>query len=175
MKEVWKPIAGYEGLYEVSNAGRVRSLDRDVKGKGKTGKDAVRKVKGRILINQKSSNGYVQVCLAKDGQNKIERVHRLVAAAFLENPLGLPEVNHKDENKTNNDVNNLEWCSHLYNQRYGNKPMRGERHPMRKLNATQIQEIRKRRSSGELLRVIARDFGISMSHACGITKGNYWQ
>lgn len=76
--------------------------------------------------------------------------------------------------KTNNIAPNLEWCTRKYNNQYGTKPMRGERHPMAKLSAKQVAEIREKRKSGILLKDIALDYGISMSHACGITRGLWW-
>ena len=120
MEEQWKPIIGYEGLYEVSNFGNVRSLDRIVKRwKGYSTK------KGKIIIPfYESKKGYYQVTLIKDGKKKHYRVHRLVASAFLENPFNYTDVNHKDENKTNNHVDNLEWCTRKYNNNYGTKPER---------------------------------------------------
>lgn len=166
MNEMWKPIKGYEGYYEVSNLGRIRSLDHvDKMG---------RFYKGQIRSNQNSSNGYKQVCLSKDGEKRIARVHRLVAEAFVDNPNSLTEINHIDEDKANNVASNLEWCTRAYNNGYGSKPKRGEQHPMRKLSALQVAEIRKRREQGDLLKHIASDYGISISHACALTTGRYW-
>ena len=102
-KEYWKPVVGYEGLYEVSNWGRVKSL--------KFGKERI--------LKQSIRHGYYIVCLSKNGIVKSYYVHRLVAEVFLPNPNNYKEVNHKDENKTNNVVTNLEWCDRLYNVRYG--------------------------------------------------------
>lgn len=107
--EQWKDIEGYENLYQISNEGRVKSL--------KWGKE-------RILKNVKNSWGYLLVGLCKNGERIHKQVHRLVAEAFLENPQNLLEVNHKDEDKTNNHVENLEWCSHLYNMSYGTRAQR---------------------------------------------------
>lgn len=166
MKEIWKPIKGYEGYYEVSNLGRVRSLTHTDR-MGRLYEGAIRKL-------QNASNGYKQVLLSNGEKRELKQVHRLVAETFLDNPDGLPEVNHIDEIKTNNVVSNLEWCTRKYNNAYGSKPMKGERHPMRKLSTEQVEEIRKRRKAGELLKNIAADFGISMSHACAITRGYYW-
>jgi hypothetical protein len=115
MKEIWKDCKHYEGLYEVSNLGRVRSLDRYVANSGKS----ERLTKGRIISQHSGSSGYLQVGLSKNGKTKYELVHRLVALAFLENPENLPQVNHKDECKTNNEVSNLEWCDRKYNLNYG--------------------------------------------------------
>ena len=109
MREEWKPVRNYEGLYEVSNMGRVKSLNYN-----KTGKE-------RILKGVDSGIGYLKVVLCKDGKVKQCLVHRLVAQAFLENPQNLPMINHKDEVKSNNCVQNLEWCSASYNNSYNDK------------------------------------------------------
>ena len=105
-KEYWKPVVGYEGLYEVSNWGRVKSL--------KFGKE-------RILKQNQCMNGYYYVGLSKNGILKRYSVHRLVAEAFIPNLDNLPQVNHKDENKLNNVVSNLEWCTYKYNNCYGTR------------------------------------------------------
>ena len=105
--EIWKDIDGYEGLYQVSNLGRVKSLNYR-----RTGKE-------RILKALKDRYGYLHVKLCKDGKAKEYTIHRLVAEAFLYNPNGFSDVNHKDEDKENNAVGNLEWCSHKYNSNYG--------------------------------------------------------
>jgi hypothetical protein len=82
------------------------------------------KFKEHLLTPRKITHGYLSVMLYKNGKPKNYKIHRLVAQAFLSNPEGLPEVNHKDEDKTNNHVNNLEWCTHKYNSRYGTRPRR---------------------------------------------------
>jgi len=118
-EEIWKDVNGYEGLYEVSNIGRVRSLPREVYVGGKTN-ICIRA--GRVL-KQGHAHGrhykYLLVCLCKDQQRSMKRVHRLVAEAFIPNPDNLPMVNHKDENPSNNRVDNLEWCTAKYNSNYG--------------------------------------------------------
>lgn len=116
-KEYWKPVVGYEGLYMVSNWGRARSFDQWVKGKN----GSIRFCKGRILKLSTNNQGYLLVTLYKNGKVKKFLVHRLVAEAFLPNPDNLPEVNHKDENKLNNVVSNLEWCNRTYNNNYGTR------------------------------------------------------
>lgn len=112
MNEEWRDIAGYEGLYQVSNLGRVRSLDRKVQNR-----NGLAVKKGKLL--KSVGKQYKKVGLWKDNKGTDVLVHRLVAMAFIPNPLNLPEVNHKDENKHNNAALNLEWCDRLYNARHG--------------------------------------------------------
>lgn len=103
-REEWRMIPDYEGLYMVSNKGRVKNCRT-----------------GRILKPGKQTDGYLMVVLCKNGKCTPQRVHRLVAMAFIPNPNNLPCVNHKDEDKTNNCVDNLEWCTVSYNNRYGTR------------------------------------------------------
>lgn len=110
--EQWKPIDGYEGLYEISNLGKVKSLNYN-----RTGVE-------KIMRPGKTKEGYLRVDLCRGGKVKHFLVHRLVATAFLPNPMGLPEINHLDENKTNNVISNIEWCSRYYNNRYGTRTER---------------------------------------------------
>lgn len=104
--EIWKDIEGYVGYYQISNFGRVRSLDRKV-----PYKTSGRFVKGKLLTTWLNNDGYVRVTLCTDGKNKHFTTSRLVASAFIPNPDMLPEVNHKDFNTKNNHVSNLEWCT----------------------------------------------------------------
>ena len=120
IEEIWRPIEGYEGLYEVSNTGQVRSLDRyviDSLGHRKF-------YKGKVLIPVKSNLGYLFVSLYCNGKHKRITVHRLVAQTFISNPDNLPEVNHRDEDKTNNRIDNLEFCDHKYNMNFGTRNIR---------------------------------------------------
>lgn len=107
MTEIWRDIKGYEGLYQVSNLGRVRNKKRN-----------------RVISQHNRSHGYLGVMLYdvnrdKDGHGKHFSVHRLVATAFIPNTNNYPEVNHIDENKQNNRASNLEWCTRLYNMNAG--------------------------------------------------------
>ena len=104
MMEEWRVVPGYEGLYEVSNIGNVRNVRRN-----------------KLLRLQKTNNGYIRVVLSKNGIKTGFQVHRLIAQAFLPNPDNLPQINHKDEDKTNNNVTNLEWCDAKYNNNYGTR------------------------------------------------------
>lgn len=117
--EEWKDIAGYEGYYQVSNLGRVRSLDRTVKKW-----DGEKVAKGIILKQSKNLRGYLFVELFRNGIGRINTIHRLVAGAFIKNPNNLSQINHKDEDKTNNKMENLEWCDSLYNARFGTRTLR---------------------------------------------------
>lgn len=112
--EEWKDIKGYEGIYQVSSYGRIRSLDRIVE--RKTGNYHI---EGRILRQNDDTHGYLKVNLTKHDKKKTFKVHRLVAQAFIENPNNYECVNHKDENKQNNNIKNLEWCTKEYNNNYG--------------------------------------------------------
>ena len=102
MTEIWKNIEGYEGKYQVSNLGRVKSMIGQEK----------------VLHPKKHRNGHLQIGLHKDKKRKTMYIHRLVAQAFIPNPDNLPQVNHIDENKENNHVDNLEWCTNQYNTEY---------------------------------------------------------
>ena len=118
MEEIWKPVKGFEGYYEVSDLGRVRSIDRVVVD---TVRNCERLLKGKILIQRDNGNGYKGVQFCKEHKLCNKYVHRLVAEAFIPNKDNLPQVNHKDEDKSNNRVDNLEWCSQLYNNIYGSR------------------------------------------------------
>ena len=105
MTEIWKNIEGYEGKYQVSNLGQVKSMIGQEK----------------VLHPKKHRNGHLQIGLHKDKKRKTMYIHRLVAQAFIPNPDNLPCVNHKDENPSNNNVDNLEWCTQKYNCNYGTR------------------------------------------------------
>lgn len=116
--EKWLTIAGYEGLYEVSNMGRVKSLARDIANKGLFGSRSTCHNKELFLKGRPSSQGYLSVVLFKNAKTKQVRIHRLVAQLFLENPLNKPEVNHKDGDKNNCSLANLEWCTPAENSQH---------------------------------------------------------
>lgn len=111
-KEIWKPVVNFESLYEVSNLGRVYSIRTD------------KILKPRIHDSHKNGDGYHRVHLCVNGKKYDYFVHRLVAEAFIPNPYGYTQINHRDEDKTNNDVSNLEWCDCNYNCNYGTRNIR---------------------------------------------------
>lgn len=161
--ENWKAIAGYEGYYEVSDFGNIRSLTRKVNTKG----GSMRTSQGRNIIQRRTRNGYMKVHLSKEGKSRVHSVHRLVAIAFVPNIDGLQQVNHKDENKTNNRADNLEWVTQSYNCKYGHR------------NDTMIEQRRREVQSviGNVIQTYhsiqgaSRITGISAAHICQCCKG----
>lgn len=115
--EEWRDVVGYEGLYKISNYGNAKSLNKMVL--CRAGK--MRMVKGKIITKRINPvNGYVQYCLCNSGAKEYLYAHRIVATAFISNPLNKTTVNHKDENKLNNIVDNLEWATQSENNAYNN-------------------------------------------------------
>ena len=116
MIEEWKDIQNYEGLYQISNTGMVKSVGRYKQNNSKT-----QWIEEKIMIPNNVGSGYLQVALYKDGIKKNAYIHRLVGTHFIENPFCRTEINHKDENKHNNKCENLEWCTRSYNNTFGTK------------------------------------------------------
>ena len=112
MTEIWKEIKGFNGRYEISNLGRLRSYAQD-------------RINGKIKNGNRDRKGYMTCVLYdENGEKHNWKIHRLVAEAFIENPDNLPQINHKDEDKSNNRIDNLEWCTNDYNASYGTKSLR---------------------------------------------------
>lgn len=137
LEEIWKDIEEYEGLYQVSNLGNVKSLERTRISKC----GSIANVKERIL-KPANNRGYLMVVLCKNGKLKTYSIHRLVAQAFLDNPNNYEQINHIDEDKTNNNVSNLEWCDAKYNINYGTRNERISK---------QVAQIDK--STGEIIKI----------------------
>lgn len=137
MQEIWKDIPGYEGYYQASDLGRIRSVSRKLcNGKGK---------RGKIITAIPDCNGYYRIFLYKDRKKQRYMVHRLIAYSFIDNPSGYTMINHKDEDKSNNSVSNLEWCDCKYNINYGSRTKRasGDNTKNSKLTSEIIKKIRK--------------------------------
>ena len=115
MEEIWKDIKNYEGFYQVSSLGRIRSLDRTICQKSKYGTTMIKKYKGKIIAPQTQQSKYYVVYLIKQRERRRLYVHKLVADAFIPNPLNKKEINHKDCDKYNNNVTNLEWVTRKEN------------------------------------------------------------
>lgn len=173
--EVWKAVEGYENLYQVSNLGNVKSLDREVT----YSSGVVTLHKGKTL-KQDTARGYKRVTLSENGKTKRFQVHRLVAMHFVENPEDKPHVNHLDGNKANNVVDNLEWCTASENEQHsfkvlGKKALRGDRKKTNKLKEKDISEIRKMYNDGYLQREIAVIFNVSRRHISDVVNYKRWE
>lgn len=158
--EEWKAITGYEGLYEVSNLGRVKSLN--YRGTGKC----------QLMTGGSLSAGYRYVVLSRDGKTHNQLVHRLVATEFLPNPSNLPQVNHIDEDKSNNCVSNLQWCTPKENMQHGTRLARSK--DTRRKNAIGFKPVKC--SNGKIYsstKEAARDLGIQASGIRNHLAGRY--
>jgi hypothetical protein len=161
--EVWKNIKGYNGTYQVSNLGRIRSVWRR---KGTNGFWA--------------EYGYKRVVLRKNGTKVSIAIHRLVAEAFLDNPKKHPDVNHKDGDKTNNRVSNLEWCTHSHNMQHAArtgllKPLYGEFHPEAKLTFSKVADIREKFKTGFYTKIeLGKEYQVSATLIANIVNFKAW-
>jgi len=173
--EVWKDIPSYEGLYQVSSLGRVRSCDRVVP----RGKNHL-SLKGEVLKLSKHQEGYMRVGLSKDGKHKNMAVHRLVASVFIGSPKENLQVNHIDGVKSNNCVSNLEYCTpsentqHAYRTGLCNSVI-GENRRDSRLTNEDIPVIRQRLANGESQRSIGKDYGVSGITILRIKNGRNWK
>lgn len=173
MKEIWRDIKGYEGYYQVSNMGIIKGLNRIVNGKGSSSI----MLNEKILKPQPNGDRYNFVVLCKKGKQKAQTVHRIVAITFISNPKNKKEVNHKNGIKTDNQVSNLEWCTHAENQKHAadNGLMaRGEKQGRSKLTEADIREIRKLKKEGKEQKEIAKLFKISDPHVSDIVNSKSW-
>lgn len=165
--EIWRPVKDYEGLYEVSNYGRVRSLERDVYVKWYGGKS--KHIKGGLLKLTENTQGYYVCGLAKYGKNTQYKVHQIVAKAFIPNPLNLKDINHRDENPLNNCVENLEWCTKAYNNAYGKRGKRAGKTNQKPILQYSLEGILLNRfeSLGEAANYLKNNFNINSKSVMG--------
>ncbi len=172
--ETWKVIKGYEGLYQISNQGNLRSLDRITKTSYR-----IRHIKGKTISMVIGNAGYLRSVIYKNGKQQNISLHRIVAETFILNPLNLPQVNHKDGNKTNNRVENLEWVTPSINWHHARKNSLiknvGETSHRAKLSIKQVREIRQKHLAGLGAYVIAKQYGVSGNCIYQIIVGNSWQ
>jgi hypothetical protein len=170
MEEVWKDIEGFESIYQVSNLGRVRSLDRYVKAYN-ANKGCITDYfrRGKTLKQQKVLGGYNAVQLLEHSRKHPKFVHRLVAEAFIQNPDNLPEVNHKDENKQNNRADNLEWCTGVYNKNYGTGKWRKTKNRRKRVQRLTLDD--KPLATYESTRDAARKTGYTQSNIAAACRG----
>ena len=167
MNEIWKDIQGYEGVYQVSSLGRVKSLKR------------YGRKEDKILRLWFDSHGYYQVDLRNDGKRKLSLVNELVAKAFIPNPENKPQTNHKNSIRSDNRVENLEWCTSkenvIYSFKEGNRvAMKGEKnggHKLKENEVTTIRELKSKYSQAEL----AKKFRVSVITINRIIRGAAWR
>jgi len=162
MQEEWRSVVGYEGLYEVSNMGRVRSL-KECRGKS------------NIILKHNINNGYSHIDLYKNSSRQHSKIHRLVAQAFIPNPENKYDVNHIDSNRSNNIISNLEWVTRKENMEHCIKMGRntcGEKQGRSKLKIKQVLQIRK---SKLLRKEIAYKYDICISTVYAIKNRSSWK
>ena len=152
MTEIWKDIDGYEGLYQVSNLGNVKSLNYLHTGK-------------EMILSTGFNKNYLFVILYKDKKHKIYKVHRLVAETFIPNPNGYPCINHKDGNKLNNCVDNLEWCSYSYNNTYNDIRKKAAKKLSKPIFCIELDKVFSSIQEAE------RQTGINDGNICSCLKG----
>ena len=174
MTETWLDIQGFEGEYEISNTGKVKSKKHKNE---------------KILIPEIDRYGYLRVTLSHEGRQYKKKIHRLVAETFLSNDNTMPQVNHKDGNKANNNVDNLEWCSAKENLQHAldiglrqaihkNTPHYGESNGRSKITKEIVEEMRKVCIPGDKeygIRALARKYGISSTAANAIINNKTWK
>ena len=180
--ETWKAVVGYEGLYEVSDLGRVKSLERYVP-RFHRGQDTVMHIKEKFMKTPSNGDGYPSTGLCKNGVRCSFKVHTLVATHFISNPYNKLEVNHIDGNKFNNSTVNLEWLTKLENMQHSWKVglhtatalPRGSRHGMSKLNEHYVKLILDLRQVGYSQRRVAKIFHVDKNVIALIDHNKLWK
>jgi hypothetical protein len=176
--EIWRPVAGWEGAYEVSNCGGVRSCPRIIQMRDGRSRPA----RGSVLVPWRSVKGYLKVALSRPGNSRGMFVHRLVAMAFLPNPLGLPQVNHIDCDRANSHVSNLEWVTASQNNKHAfavgrlrpPTDRRGGDINGARLTEAMVIQARAMRRDGVSCYQIARTLGVHRSTIDDVVSGHTW-
>lgn len=177
--EIWKNVPGMEGLYQVSNFGRIKSLARTIQRNNK----GTLHTKEHFVKGSKDTKGYLQLDAKIDGKRVLKFIHRIVAEAFLDNTENLEQVNHKDGNKLNNCVENLEWVTckdnihHAWNNGL-NRPQKGEKHANHKLTEEQVAFIKEHYKKGNKefgASALAKRFNVTKTPIVLIVKGKAWK
>lgn len=168
MEEIWKPVPGFEKLYLVSNTGRIKANAKAVS-TSRNGTIYVAQRKERELSFTIDRYGYYKVVLQENKRKKFTTVHRVVGAAFISNPQNLPQINHKDGNKLNNNVDNLEWCTsqqnvvHAYKTGLSKNVQKGENHHLTNLTNDLVIKIRQEMKEGKRNKDIEKEYNLSRS------------
>lgn len=173
VEEIWKDIKGFEGTYEISNFGNVRKIN-------KTNAYDKRTRKYFYLKGSTNKDGYRKIKLSKNKKYKVFSIHRLVAQAFIPNPNNYPVINHKDENKLNNCVNNLEWCSIYYNNNYGLHNQKVAKSNWKKiiqydLEGNIIRKWNSIKEAGETLNIHRSNISLCLSNKYKTAGGYVWR
>ena len=173
--EVWKSVPGFEGYYEASNIGRIRTVDRI----GKTCYGADRKLNGKLVAQNSGKKGYLRVSSRIHG---VMLVHRLVALTWIQNPDALPVINHIDGNKENNRIENLEWCTQSYNMKHAHRNglakgmvlLKGDKSIAAKLTERKVANIKFRLLHGDRAVDLAKEYGVNKNTIAELKAGRSW-
>ena len=174
--EIWKDIPGYEGLYQASTLGNIRSLDKIVP---KWNKPYKRKVKGKILKKNLINGGYLAISLHKNKEQKSYKISRLIAKTFIPNPNNKPEVNHINSIRTDDRVSNLEWCTRsenmLHSYKYGNNTQVGSNNASSKLTDEKVIKMRSMYKTKKYKqKELAKIFNVSKITAHNVLRHKTW-
>lgn len=181
-QEIWKDVVDYEGQYEVSNTGKLRYVPKTImRFRKDTGKSHAIHIKGKTSFGSLNKKGYFDVKLWKDGTSKSIVIHRLIAQSYIPNPSKLPQVNHIDGVKTNNRVENLEWCDNAHNVKHAYVlglavGLKGEKQNGSKIKESDVLEIRKFYADNPtaFYRIYAEKLNLSIKSICSIVNRKSW-
>jgi len=168
MEEIWKDVPGFEGLYQASSFGQVKSIDRIEFRKNNSEIATAHSIKAVVLKQKITNTGYATIVLSRSGKPKYISVHRVIALTFVSNPENKPQVNHIDGNKLNNCIGNLEWCTPKENINHSwriglSKSAHGEKNHRAKITDVQATEIRQKYFAGVKPCIILAEYNISRS------------